>query len=170
MRGIVFSLLVIQAGAVMAQSGASAGKTYSLDMTKCAGFGIRDAAQIMNLSVAKLAAKIQKMTPELWICGFTTPDGKGISFSVTISKNARIAAEEMEDLRENLELTAETAPFRNKLPQGAYSEILNLGEESVWADVNGTLTVRRGNVSIQVLMPSAKMDQIKIAQAFLAKF
>ncbi len=162
-------LIVLSGGTAMARSGAPEDKTYSPDMTKCAGFGAQDAAQILNLPAAKLTAKIEKMTPALWRCGFTAPDGKGISFSVTISKNARAAAEEMDDLRENLELTAETAPFRNKLPQGAYSEILNLGDESVWTDVNGTLTVRKGNVSIQVLMPSGKKEQIKIVQAFLAK-
>ena len=173
-RGILGLVPVLLLGAsgesAIAQSAPKGSKNHKLDMTKCAGFSAQDAAQALNLPAAKLTAKAEKMAPELWRCGFTMPDGTGVSFSVSIAKDAGKAAEEMEQLRENLELTAETAPFKNKLPQGAYSEILNLGEESVWTDVNGTLTVRKGNITIQVLMPSGKKEQIKIVQAFLTKF
>lgn len=95
-----------------------------------------------------------------------------MSFTVSVSENARKASNEMEQLRDNLELAAGTAPFKDKLPGGAYSEISGpgLGDESVWTDVNGTLTVRKGNITVQVLMPSGKMEQIRVAQAFLAKF
>ena len=62
------------------------------------------------------------------------------------------------------------AAFKDKLPQGAYSDIMGLGDEAVWTDVNGTLTVRKGNIIVQVLAPAGKLVQIKVAQAFLAKF
>ncbi len=145
-------------------------KTYTLDMTKCAGFTSEDAGKILGLPASKLVAKTEKMAVELWSCAYTTPDGKGVAFSITLAKDAKKAAREMERLRDNLEVAAGTAPFKNRLPKGAYSEILGLGEESVWTDVNGTLTVRKGNVTIQVLMPGGKMEQIKVVQAFLAKF
>ncbi|MBK9236941.1 MAG: hypothetical protein IPO19_13360 [Rhodoferax sp.] len=44
-----------------------------------------------------------------------------------------------------------------------------LGDEAVWTDINGTLTVRKANASIQVTLPKAKTDQIKLAQAVVAK-
>ena len=45
-----------------------------------------------------------------------------------------------------------------------------MGDEAVWTDINGVLTVRKMNVTIQVTMPKAKLDQVKLAQAVVAKF
>ncbi|MBI5584638.1 MAG: hypothetical protein HY892_12545 [Deltaproteobacteria bacterium] len=165
---LTFLLLAAFAGPAVGQGN----KTYTLDMTKCSGFTAEDAAKVLGLPASKLAAKTEKMTPTLWRCSFITPDGKGLSFSVSVAADAKKAAAELERLRSNLEVAAETAPFKNKLPKGAYSEISGpgLGDESVWTDVNGTFTVRKGNVIMQVLMPAGKIEQVKVAQAFLAKF
>jgi hypothetical protein len=165
--GISLILLLISSGGSAAGQG---NKTYALDMTKCGGFTVEDAAKLLGLPVSKLSAKTEKMAPELWRCSFISQDGKGLSFSISIAKDAKKAAAELERLRNNLEVAAETAPFKNKLPKGAYSEISGLGEESVWTDVNGTLTVRKGNITLQVLMPAGKLEQIKVAQALLSKF
>ena len=169
---VIFAILLILPFGEPAsgQSESKGNKAYTLDMTKCAGFTSQDAAQILGLPASKLAAKTEKMAPELWSCSFSASDGKGVSFSVSIAKDAKKAATEMERLRNNLEVAAWTTPFKNRLPQGAYSEISGIGEESVWTDVNGTLTVRKGNITVQVLMPAGKMEQIKVARAFLAKF
>jgi len=40
----------------------------------------------------------------------------------------------------------------------------------VWTDVNGTFTVRKGHLTVQVSMPKAKLEQLKLAKALLAKF
>lgn len=154
------------------QGGSTGDKVFNLDMRNCAGFIVDDAARILDLPVSRLAARTQKLESSSWTCTFSAPDGKGVSFTVSVSENARKASNEMEQLRGNLELAAGTAPFKDKLPGGAYSEISGpgLGDESVWTDVNGTLTVRKGNITVQVLMPSGKMGQIRVAQAFLAKF
>ncbi len=60
-----------------------------------------------------------------------------------------------------------TAPWKGKLPKGAYSDIADpgMGDEAVWTNINGTLTLRKANVMIQVTMPKAKLDQIKLARA-----
>jgi hypothetical protein len=169
--GMMTILLIITSGGPAAGQSASQGKkVYTLDMTRCAGFTPQDAAQILGVAASKLTAKTEKMASDLWSCSFSAPDGKGVAFSISIAKDAKKAAMEMDRLRNNLEVAAGTAPFKNKLPKGAYSEISGLGEESVWTDVNGTLTVRKGNITIQVLMPAGKMEQIKVVQAFLAKF
>ncbi len=125
---IMVSLITVSGISVSGQSTSKGRDPYTPDMAKCAGFNSQDAAQLLKLPASKLAVKIEKLSPELWRCSFITPDDKGISFSVSVTKSAKKAVEEMEQLRDNLELAAETAPFKNKLPQGAYSEILNLGE------------------------------------------
>jgi hypothetical protein len=165
---LTFLLFAVFAGPAAAQGN----KTYTLDMTKCAGFTAADAAKVLGLPASKLTAKTEKIAPNLWRCSFITSDGKGLSYSVTIAPDVKNAAAEMEQLRSNLEVAAETAPFKNKLPKGAYSEISGpgLGDETVWTDVNGTFTVRKGNVILQVLMPAGKVEQVKAAQAFLATF
>jgi hypothetical protein len=72
----------------------------------------------------------------------------------------------------NLELTAETAPFKSKLPKGAWSDILGegLGHEAVWTDVKGTLTARKGNITIHLSMPGDKIGKINVGKAVLSKF
>lgn len=156
----------------LGQGGAKGNKVFHPDMRNCGGFTSDDAAKLIDLPASRLEARTQKLESASWTCTFSSPDGKGVAFTVSISENARKASDEMEELRSNLELAAETAPFKDKLPGGAYSEISGpgLGDESVWTDVNGTLTVRKGNITVQVLMPSGKREQIKVAQAFLAKF
>jgi len=139
-------------------------------MAKCAGFTAEDAAKILGLPAASLKSKSEKQHDALWICSFTPPDGKGLSFSVEVAKSPTAAAGDMERLRENLETAGDTAPFKDKLPNGAYSDIMGIGDEAVWTDVNGTLTARKGNITVQVLSPPGKMTQIKVARAFLAKF
>ena len=166
---IIILFIMASGRPAAAQVASKENRTYAPDMTKCAGFTSQDAAVLLNVPASKLAAHTERMAPELWICSFSAPDGKGVSFSVTIAKDAKKAAEEMNRLRDNLEVAAETAPFKNKLPQGAYSEILNLADDSIWTDINSTLTVRKGNITIQILMPAGKKEQIKTVQAFLAK-
>jgi hypothetical protein len=65
-------------------------------------------------------------------------------------------------------VAGETPQYKD-LPAGAYSDIGGLGDEAIWTDVNGSLTARKGNITVQVLMPRDKGDQIKVVEAFLAK-
>jgi len=58
---------------------------------------------------------------------------------------------------------------RGRLPRGAWNEVLPLGEESTWTDITHTLTVRRGNLTIQVQRPMNKLEQIRVVRAFLKK-
>ena len=62
-----------------------------------------------------------------------------------------------------------TAPFKDKLPKGAYSDISGLGDEAVWSDVNGSLAVRKGALTLQFMAPKGKLEQIKAAEAVLKK-
>jgi hypothetical protein len=89
--------------------------------------------------------------------------------SIALAKSTADAAIDMERYRESLELEAGTAAFKGRLPRGAWSEVLPLGEESAWTDITRTLTVRQGNLTIQVQMPTNKLEQIKAVRAFLKK-
>jgi hypothetical protein len=145
-----------------------AGKVYAPDMNNCAGFTSADAAEVMNLPASAITAKTEKMHDALWMCTFSS-DRKALRFSIALAKSAAEASIDMERYRESLELEARTAAFRGRLPRGAWSEVLPLGEESTWTDITHTLTVRQGNLTIQVQRPTNKLEQIKVVRAFLKK-
>lgn len=95
--------------------------------------------------------------------------GKTISFTITVAKTVQDAADEMVTYRSHLETAAGTSQYKDKLPNGAYSEIEGLADDAVWTDINKTLNVRQGNVSLQISLPNDKMTQLKIAQKFISK-
>jgi hypothetical protein len=148
-------------------------KTYQLDPANCAGFTVKDAAPLLGVPAEKVARSAQKVHATLWTCTFSGGQpSKSIVFNIELAKSAKAAAADMERYRENLEVTAGTAPFKNKLPKGAWSDILGdgLGDENVWTDVNGTFTARKGNITVQVTMPADKIAKIKVAKTVLSKF
>ena len=145
-----------------------AGKIYKPDMNNCAGFTATDAGEIMNLPASAITAKTEKTHAALWMCTFSS-ERTSLSFSVELAESAEKAAMDMELYRESLELEAGTASFRGRLRRGAWSEVLPLGEESTWTDITHTLTVRQGNLTIQVQAPMNKLEQIKLVRAFLKK-
>ncbi len=170
---IGLAVFVLAAAAVQLQAGTGARngeKTYKIDLKNCVGFTAADAAKILGVPAANLTARSEEVYETLRMCSFTPKNGKGLSFSIAVAKSAKDAKSDMEQLRSHLETAAGTAPFKDKLPKGAYSDISGLGDEAVWTDVNSTLNVRKGNITIQVITPSDKMVQIKIAEAVLAKF
>lgn len=148
----------------------SKGGTAKIDIADCAGFTAKDAAPFLGVPAAQVVRTTAAITKTLVTCSFAA--GKtmpGIAFSIEIEATAKKSAEQMESYRENLVIAGDTAPWKGKLPKGAYSDI-GLGDETVWTDINGALTVRKMNVTIQLTRPAGKMDQIKVAQALLAKF
>lgn len=145
-----------------------AGKVYKPDMDNCAGFTATDAAEVMNLPAGTIMARTEKKRDGLWMCTFSS-DRTSLSFSVELAESETEASIDMARYRESLELEARTAAFRGRLPRGAWSEVLPLGEESTWTDITRTLTVRQGNLTIQVQAPTNKLLQIKLVRAFLKK-
>lgn len=145
-----------------------AGKIYKPDMDNCAGFTATDAGEVMNLPAAAITARTEKKNATLWMCTFSS-DRTSLSFSVELAESAEKAARDMELYRESLEIEARTASFRGRLPRGAWSEVLPLGEESAWTDITRTLTVRQGNLTIRVQPPTNKLLQIRLVRAFLKK-
>ena len=44
------------------------------------------------------------------------------------------------------------------------------GDEAVWTDINGTMTVRRDNVTVQFTLPKGKETQVELAKAVVQGF
>jgi hypothetical protein len=140
------------------------------DGADCGGFTAADGAAWLKVPAAQVSRHVQKSGKSLWICSFAAGRAPpGISFSLDIAADAKKAEAEMERYRDNLAITGGTAPFKDRLPKGAYSDIMGLGDEGVWTDVNGTLTVRKGNVTLQVQMPKEKLEQVRLAKEVIAK-
>jgi len=136
----------------------------------CLGFTAEDAAPFLGVSASAITMSATQGYEGFWQCSFNAAGAdKQIAISVTVSKDAKTAAADMEQLRGNLELAGSTGPFKDNLPKGAYSDISGIGDEAVWTDVNGTLSARKGRVSVQVIQPPGKMAQIAIAEAVLRR-
>jgi hypothetical protein len=145
------------------------GKLYTPDRANCNGFTAADAAAILGLPAAKVTAKTEELYAGNWQCMFTTEEvGKTVSFNVSVAKSAGEASRNMEQYRSHLETAGEVSPFKENLPNGAYSDIGGLGDDGVWTDINASLAIRQGNVTVQVSMPKDKMLQMKIAEKFLS--
>ena len=150
----------------------AAEKTYRPDLAACAGFTAKDAAPFLGVPPERVVAKAEKVHAALWMCSFGAGTaGKQVAFSLEVAKDPKAAAAQMEQYRADLETAAGTKPFKDKLPQGAWSEILGdgVGDENVWTDVNGSFTARKGNVTVQVTQPADKLEKIKVGRAVLAK-
>ena len=165
--------IILAAGSCPGAVAIAEEKTYQLDPANCAGFAAKDAAPFLGVPAEKITRTTSKVHATLWTCTFSGGQpNKSIVFSIEVAKSAKAAAADMERYRENLEITAETAPFKNKLPKGAWSDILGdgLGDETVWTDVNSTFTARKGNITVQVSMPADKIAKINVGKAVLSKF
>lgn len=170
-NGTVVCTFVTAIGSAVA-AGPKAGNAR-IDAADCASFTVADAGLFIGVPSVKVIRKIEKLTQTLVTCSYAAGTAlPGAAFSIEVASTARAAAEDMERYRANLELAGETRPWKGKLPKGAYCDIVGpgLGDDAVWTDINGVLTVRKANVTPQITQPVAKLDQLRLAQAVLAKF
>lgn len=148
----------------------AAGEALAADPADCAGFSAAKAAAFLGAPPAQVARRVEKSGKALFLCSFAVGKAPAaIAFSIEMAPSAKKAAEDLERYRENLMFAGETAPFKGRLPKGAYSDIMGVGDEAVWTDVNGALTVRKASLTLQVTMPAGKLAQLKLAEAVLGK-
>lgn len=151
------------------QASGAPSKAASVNPQDCVGITAADAAPFLGVPAAQITANVEESYKGFWLCSFAQPGGStSVSFSVKVAGSEKEAAKDMEEYRSNLELAGEQPQWKN-LPKGAYSDILGLGDEAVWTDINGSLTVRKGKTTLQVVQPAGKMEQLKVAEAFLKK-
>lgn len=166
--------LILAMGIITSSAGAADAKDLvtKASAEDCLGFTTKDAAPFLGVAPAQLTRHIERVGKTVVVCSYAAGRAvPGVAFGIELEASIPKAIEQMEQYRDSLATTGDTAPWKNKLPQGAYSDIVGhgLGDEAVWTDINGTLTVRKANASIQVTLPKAKTDQIKLAQAVVAK-
>ena len=159
---------ILNASALAAMAAALPGLVAAQgpDPAQCAGFSAADAAPLIGAPAAQVTRHVEKLTPKLATCSYAA--GKGapaLAFSVEVHASDKAASAALERYREDLSLAGESGPWRGKLPKGAYSDISGIGDDAVWTDINGALTVRVGRMNLQFTRPAAKLDQVKAAQA-----
>lgn len=140
------------------------------DPAQCAGLSAADAAPIVGAPAAQVTRHVEKVSPTLALCSWAAgKSAPALAFSVEVLPSDKAASAALERYRENLSLAGESAPWRGKLPKGAYSDISGIGDDAVWTDINGALTVRVGRMNLQFTRPAAKLDQVKAAQAVVKR-
>jgi hypothetical protein len=103
-------------------------------------------------------------------CSFADKEHPGsyLTFSLQREESVEEAARQMAIFRDHLGVAREVLPDVGDSTKGApVEEIAGLGDEAVWARVNGTLNVRAGNVTIQVSLPEDRDTQRRIAEKIL---
>ncbi len=136
----------------------------------CLGLTAAEAAGLLGVPAEGLKAQRSRLPQGLWQCSFAGADAaQSLAYSVEHASDTQTAQRELARYRHNLEVAGEAPPYRGKLPRGAYSEIADVGDESVWTDVNGSFTFRRGAVTVQVQSPADKLVKIKAGQLLASK-
>jgi hypothetical protein len=154
--------------AAESQDAGSSGMVSADAVKECAGFTPRDAAEILGVPAATLEDRSQDLYDTARSCAYaSTADASvGVSFTLVTEESVEDAIGQMQSLRENAGLakttiegvtgaTSEESPLK---------EVEGIGDEAFWMEVNGTLTVRVGNVSILVIAPQDRGQQEEVAR------
>jgi hypothetical protein len=145
------------------------GNLYTPESANCNGFTAADAAAILGLPATGVSAETKELYPGSWQCLFDSGNaGKTIAFNVSVAKTVDQASNDMEQYRSHLQTAAETSSSKENLPKGAYNNVQGLGDEAVWTDMNYSLAVRKGNVTVTVSLPKDQTIQTKVAEKFLS--
>lgn len=156
-------------GACSSSTSSDGGAVYTAEQVGCALFSRDDAAAVLGVPAADIQVTSEELYAGNWNCGFNGGGlDKLVSFNITLSPGVEEAAMDMAQYRSHLETASGTSPFREDLADGAYSEVDGLGDEALWTAVNGTLTVRQGNFSLQISLPKDREVQAGIARKILA--
>ena len=139
-----------------AQGQTAGGGIEGLDPAQCGGFSPEDAAAILGIPSGSLRRRVERAKGGLWTCSFAAGDrGNQVLFTIAVAKSPVEAAAEMEK-------------YRNRLGDN-YTDLMGLGDEGVWTEVNRTVTYRKQNVTVQVQQPPDKIQQLRVVQAFFGR-
>jgi hypothetical protein len=136
--------------------------------TRCAGFGAAQAAEFLGVPASAIAERMEDTTPTARGCQFEAGE-KRILYWVSVDDSVEEAERELANLREGYVMSARAQEHTTgkALEQGAYSDILALGDEAIWSATNDTLAVRHKNLRIQVMAPNDKRAQVAVARKIL---
>jgi hypothetical protein len=153
-----------------ARVAAAADAATAATIESCAGFGPNEAAEFLGVPAPTIVEKSERLAPTLRLCTFAARDdeAKAVSFSLSLEKSAEDAARTYAQMKDDIPV-AESAQESAGVESGdsALIEISGLGDEALWTNVNGALTVRKDNLTIQVMMPRERRRQIAVADKIL---
>jgi hypothetical protein len=146
---------------------------YSVDVVNaCAGFGAAQAAELLAVAAADVEARSEQVTPTTRGCTFTYrgDETRQLSFSITREDSIDEAKHSFASYRETVSIGSQVQQSATgKQPEeGAYVDILGVGDEAIWSHTNGALAVRRANLTIMVLRPDDRKRQAAVAQKIMA--
>jgi hypothetical protein len=138
---------------------------------RCAGFGTAEAAEILGVPPAVVTDRSQDITPISRGCTFRAGDEQAVNFMLRVDDSIEAATSEFVGLKATYAIAAraQEAATGKKIAEGAYSDILGVGDEAIWSVTNGSLVVRYRNLTILVISPSDKRAQVAVAKKVLEK-
>ena len=93
-----------------------------------------------------------------------------MSFSITREDSIEEATHNFASYRETVTISSRVrqSATGEKPAEGAYVDILGVGDEAIWSHTNESLAVRRANLTIMVMSPDDKKQQVAVAQKIIA--
>ena len=152
------------------QSARAGGLVTAHTVATCAGFGAAHAAELLGVPANGITDSSSDLTPTLRMCTFSNGGAASqtVSFSMSLEESvdeAKTAYARMKDNISIAERAQKSAGVHSD--DSALIEIGGLGDEALWTNVNGALTVRRANLTIQVMAPRDRKKQIAVADKVL---
>jgi len=156
--------------AAATRSAGGAGLVAAAALASCGGFGAAQAAELLGIPASDISDRSSDLTPTLRMCTFSGRDAASqmISFSLSLESSVDEAKRTYAQMKDNIPIAQhaqESAGAHSD--DSALIEIEGLGDEALWTNVNGALTVRRGNLMIQVMAPRDRRKQIAVADKLL---
>ena len=156
-----------------ASSGGSGTTVYSMEVAnRCAGFAAPQAAELLAVSAAEIEPRFEQVTPTTRGCGFVYrgDQTRQVVFSITREDSVEEATHSFASYRETVTIGSRVreSATGDKVAEGAYVDILGVGDEAIWSHTNESLAVRRGNLTIMVMRPDDRKQQAAVAQKVIA--
>ena len=161
----------VPAPATPPRSAGGGGVATAATLESCGGFGAAQAAELLGVPASGMTDSSSDITPTLRMCTFSARDATSqmVSFSMSLEESVDEAKRTYAQMKGNIPI-AQHAQESAGVPSddSALIEIGGLGDEALWTNVNGALSVRRGNLMIQVMAPRDRKKQIAVADKLLA--
>ena len=142
--------------------------TFTDAKTNCGGFAAAQAAEILGVGAAGIAEQAQDITPTSRGCSYIAGDRK-VVFTLTLAESVDEAKRDFANMRDTYTISAraQEKATGKSIPEGAYSDILSVGDEGIWSVTNRSMAIRYKNLEILVMMPEDKRLQAAVAARIL---
>lgn len=145
------------------------GENYMAERISCDLYTLDDAAALLGVPADQIKVNTQQNYPGNQDCSYNGGGlDKLIAFNLSLASSSDDAAVEMAQYRDHLKTAKSVQPFKDVAGE-AYEPVVGLGDEALWTPVNGSLTVRKGNLSVQINLPKARDSQRGIAEKILSR-